>query len=110
MNNQHLTALSTSRAWAEISADALIHNARLFSPESRNGIMAVVKANAYGHGAVPVGRILSRAGVRHFCVATLAEGMELRSAGISGEIPDPWLHTAYAGRTDPGLQPDPDGH
>lgn len=86
MNNQHLTALSTSRAWAEISADALIHNARLFSPESRNGIMAVVKANAYGHGAVPVGRILSRAGVRHFCVATLAEGMELRSAGISGEI------------------------
>ena len=83
---QKLSSLKTSRAWAEISTSALVHNAAIFSPLSKKGIMAVVKANAYGHGAVGVSRALAYSGVRHFCVASLQEGIELREAGIPGEI------------------------
>ena len=48
--------------------------------------MAVVKADAYGHGALPVSSYLNRIGVRSFAVATLQEGIALRKAGIQGEI------------------------
>ena len=48
--------------------------------------MAVVKANAYGHGAVPVSKELNRLGIKHFCVASASEGAELRKHGIRGEI------------------------
>lgn len=48
--------------------------------------MAVVKANAYGHGAPAVASALSAAGVRHFAVATVGEAVALREAGIEGEI------------------------
>ncbi len=50
------------------------------------GILAVVKADAYGHGAVQVARALEAAGLDGFCVATLAEGLELRRAGIASPI------------------------
>lgn len=49
-------------------------------------VMAVVKANAYGHGAVPVARCLQVEGARHFAVARVAEGLELQQAGITGKI------------------------
>ena len=49
-------------------------------------MMAVVKAQAYGHGAVRASQALWSAGVRSFAVATLEEGVELRRAGIGGEI------------------------
>jgi alanine racemase len=49
-------------------------------------ILAVVKANAYGHGAVQVARVLEDEGVDHFGVALVEEGLELRSAGIRGPI------------------------
>jgi len=45
-------------------------------------LIAVVKADAYGHGAVPVARALADAGCRRFAVATVAEGAELRAAGL----------------------------
>lgn len=45
-------------------------------------ILAVVKADAYGHGAVPVAHAAKEAGVDGFCVAMLDEGLELRNAGI----------------------------
>lgn len=48
--------------------------------------MAVVKANAYGHGAVKIAKELSNQGVKSFAVATLAEGIELRKNGVKGEI------------------------
>ena len=76
------------RAWREIDLDALAHNAgalqRALAPGCR--LMAVVKADAYGHGAVPVARRLRREGVRAFAVATLEEGVALRRHGIGGEI------------------------
>jgi alanine racemase len=46
-------------------------------------VIAVVKADAYGHGAVPVARRLAASGCRHFAVATVAEAAELRGAGIA---------------------------
>ncbi|MEZ5364407.1 MAG: alanine racemase [Bryobacterales bacterium] len=49
-------------------------------------LMGVVKANAYGHGAVPVSQTLERAGCRAFGVASMDEGGVLREAGIAGEI------------------------
>ena len=49
-------------------------------------IMAVVKANAYGHGAVEVSRALVRAGVARLAVASVHEGVALREAGITAEI------------------------
>ncbi len=49
-------------------------------------VSAVVKANGYGHGAVEVAKALEGAGCRRFSVADVAEGVELREAGIEGEI------------------------
>ncbi|EST51787.1 amino acid racemase [Brevibacillus panacihumi W25] len=48
--------------------------------------MAVVKANAYGHGDVQIAKELNRAGIFSFAVATLAEGVTLRKHGIKGDI------------------------
>ena len=48
--------------------------------------MAVVKADAYGHGAVPVARTLRDEGCRHFGIATVAEARELRDAGIDQRL------------------------
>jgi serine/alanine racemase len=49
-------------------------------------IMAIVKANAYGHGAVEISKAANEIGIRHFGVATLEEGIELRENNIIGEI------------------------
>ena len=71
--------------WIEVDAGALRNNltclrARL-TPACR--VMAVVKANAYGHGAVQVATTLAAAGVDYFAVAALGEALELRAAGIT---------------------------
>jgi alanine racemase len=50
------------------------------------GVIAVVKADAYGHGAVPVARMLEGLGVRGFGVATVEEGIELRDAGVRSQV------------------------
>ena len=77
-----------SRAWREIDLNALRHNAgelqRCLGRDCR--LMAVVKAEAYGHGSVLCARTLRRAGVGCFAVATLAEAIRLRRAGIAGTI------------------------
>jgi alanine racemase len=75
-------------AWIEIDLDALVSNARILAGSLPSGIRleAVVKGDAYGHGAVPVARALVGAGVRSLSVATFDEGLELRQAGISVPI------------------------
>ena len=74
--------------WAEIDLDALAHNFRVI--RERVGpsvkILAAVKANAYGHGAVECATRLEREGVEWFGVALPEEGIELRTAGISKPI------------------------
>jgi len=72
---------------AIIHLDSLIHNYQLIKEKVQNKrIMAVVKANAYGHGAVPVAKALESVGVDWFGVFTPEEGIALRQGGVSGNI------------------------
>jgi alanine racemase len=74
--------------WAEISLHAILHNLRAIRKqvgESRK-ILAVVKSNAYGLGAVPVAKALQKAGTEWFGVTCANEGVELREAGIRKRI------------------------
>ena len=73
---------------ATIDLGALEHNlGRLRSRlQPTTGVLAAVKADGYGHGAVRVARRLVAAGVRWFGVATAAEALALRSAGIDADI------------------------
>ena len=76
------------RAWIELDRSALLHNVRVLRTLLPKGceLMPAVKANAYGHGAALVAGELQRAGIGSFCVASAAEAVELRKAGITGEI------------------------
>lgn len=82
------TELSDQRAWVEIDHSALIHNVREIKKflGHRTALMAVVKADAYGHGAVNVVPTLLKAGCNSLAVATVTEGIELRKAGITAPI------------------------
>ncbi|MBM4380669.1 MAG: alanine racemase, partial [Deltaproteobacteria bacterium] len=85
---------------AEVDVAALRHNlsrVRHFAPGA--GVLAVVKANAYGHGALHVARTLEEAGVAWLGVALVEEGMELRAGGV--EAPILVLGGAYEGAWDP---------
>ena len=74
------------RAWAEIDIDALIHNLRgIKNRAGKRKITAVVKANAYGHGAMQLAPVISGY-ADAFAVATFEEAMELRKAGVEKEI------------------------
>jgi alanine racemase len=72
----------------EIDLDALRHNFLLARAQAGEGreVLAVVKADAYGHGAVPVARVLQGAGADLFGVAIVEEGVELRRADIRAPI------------------------
>jgi len=76
------------RAWVEIDLAALAHNVRqlrsLLAPETQ--IMAVVKADGYGHGAIEIAQTAIAQGVEWLAVATVTEGIELRTAGIVAPI------------------------
>lgn len=76
------------RTWAEIDLDAIASNVRairsLLAPGLR--FMAVVKADGYGHGAVPVARAAVGAGAEWLGVATVGEGLALRKAGLEAPL------------------------
>lgn len=74
-----------SRSWAEIDPGSMRHNAAAARSHSGCEVIAIVKANAYGHGAVPVARALTD-DVAMFGVANLAEAEELRAGGITAPI------------------------
>ena len=69
--------------WAEIDLTALRENYEYIRRTVGGPVCAVVKADAYGHGAVPVARALRAAGADMFAVALIEEGIELREAGIT---------------------------
>jgi alanine racemase len=72
---------------AEVDLDAVAHNLATVRRVVRGRrVLAVVKADAYGHGVVPVARRLQAEGVDGFGVALAEEGLELREAGITSEI------------------------
>ena len=76
------------RAWVEIDRGALFHNVqqlrKLLAHPTQ--LMAVVKADAYGHGAIMVAQTALEAGASGLCVATLQEGIQLKEAGIEAPI------------------------
>ena len=76
------------RTWAEIDLSRLEHNYRalraLAGPKCK--FLGVAKANAYGHGAVPVARKLEKLGCDYLAVACLDEAVELREAGVRTPI------------------------
>jgi alanine racemase len=83
-----IASMRCERAWVEIDLSALTENVRrlkqLLSPHT--ALMAVVKADAYGHGAVTVAQTALMAGASWLGVATIPEGIELREAGIMAPI------------------------
>lgn len=74
--------------WAEIDLEAITANVRSFCRfvGSHVQVIAVIKANAYGHGAIPVAWAALRGGATRLAVHRLLEGAELRQAGISAPI------------------------
>ena len=88
---------------ARVDLGAIVSNFRAIRERTGRRVLAVVKADAYGHGAVPVSRALEDAGADFFCVAIAEEGIELRCGGIRSPIlllnfvdaKDAALHRAY---------------
>ncbi len=89
---------TAKRTWVEIDLDALIHNYELV--KSKVGpackVLAVIKADAYGHGAVPVARALEAHGADYFAVSSIDEAIEIRKAGIKTPV-------LILGYTDPSM-------
>lgn len=71
--------------WVEVDLDAIRQNARILKPEASE-LMAVVKANGYGHGDVEVARAAIEAGATWTGVALVEEGLRLRAGGIEAPI------------------------
>lgn len=76
------------RSWTEVDLSQIEKNLQIYKSHLRKNaqIMAIIKADAYGHGDVMVARTLSRLGVNLFAVSNIDEAVGLRNAGIEGEI------------------------
>ena len=76
------------RTWADISLDNLQHNYKEIRSRlpSDCRFLGVVKADAYGHGAVPVSRYLTELGAEYLAVSNIEEAVQLRQGGIRGPI------------------------
>ena len=74
--------------WAEVDLDAIAFNVRAFKRHVGEAVqvIAVVKANAYGHGSIPVARAALQAGATRLGVHRAIEGVELRRAGLTAPI------------------------
>ena len=73
------------RCWAEVSPENLLHNYHVLRASLPEGcrFLGVVKADAYGHGALETARLLEKAGADYLAVACLDEALELRGGGIT---------------------------
>ena len=85
--NARRTTQDAGPTRALVDLDAIARNYRLLEDRVEGrAVFAVVKANAYGHGAAAVARRLEREGAKRFAVANTDEGVALRRAGVSGEV------------------------
>lgn len=77
-----------NRAWLEINLDNLEYNVNQIKSiiPDKCKVMAIVKANAYGHGMIEIAKKLNEIGIQNFAVATLSEGIDLRKNNIKGNI------------------------
>ena len=71
-----------SRAFAEVDLSAIAHNLKLIKEKTSAQVLAVVKADAYGHGLIPVAKAAVAAGADWLGTALLEEGLALRAAGV----------------------------
>ncbi|MGP4018700.1 alanine racemase [Saccharopolyspora sp. 5N708] len=78
-------------AEAVVDLDAIAENTELISSAAGAAVMAVVKADGFGHGMVPVARTALAHGASWLGVATTAEALQLRGAGITAPVLS-WLH------------------
>lgn len=87
-DQNHGQPICDDRAWIELDRGSLRQNVIALQNIIPRGcsLMPVLKANAYGHGAVLVAGELNKLGIKSFCVSTVSEGIELRRNGIKGEI------------------------
>ncbi len=78
----------TRPVWLEINLDNILENYKNIRKivDKNSMIMAVLKANGYGHGSVELARLLKKNGVDRIAVAIITEAIELRKAGIEGDI------------------------
>ncbi len=75
------------RTWAEIDISALVHNFKIIKESASNSkIMAVVKANAYGHSVTEIAPVLEKEGADYFAVSNIEEALQLRDIGINKPI------------------------
>ncbi len=82
----HAMAYLGARAWMEVDLKALEANWLLLRARARGEVIPVLKADAYGHGALPLARFLFQKGARRVAVATVGEGRALRKGGVEGEV------------------------
>jgi alanine racemase len=75
-----------SRAVAEVDLTAIAHNLNLIKAKSNAQVLAVVKADAYGHGLIPVAKAAVAAGAHWLGTALLEEGIALRAAGVTAPL------------------------
>lgn len=87
-NKKKVQDTGIDRAYIEVNLDNLTHNVKVLcaAMPPKCELMAVVKAQAYGHGMYEIATHLDKIGVRAFAVATIDEGIALRRYGIQGEI------------------------
>ena len=78
--------METKRVYAQINLNNLIFNINNIKSKTGTPVMAVIKADAYGHGAVECAKALEENGVTDFAVATAQEAIELRQNNIRSEI------------------------
>lgn len=74
------------RAWVEVDLAALVRNARAIADHARSRLIPMIKADAYGLGAIPVAGALERVAPFAYGVSSIIEGEELRGAGIARPI------------------------
>lgn len=81
-----MSVSTRGKAWVEVDVDALVDNARTIAKIAGTRLLPVVKANAYGVGAVLVSKALEPLDPWGYGVATIDEGTELRAAGITRPV------------------------
>ena len=88
-----MSELNAPRAETVVDLDAVRHNVALLARRTQASVMVVVKADGYGHGAVPVARAALEAGATWLGACSVPEALHLREAGIEAPILA-WLYTA----------------
>src|SRR5689334_2703584 len=92
MPSGRISATAAPHAHAVVDLDAIAHNTELFAHGTRAAVMAVVKADGFGHGALQVATAALSSGATWLGVTTCAEALQLRAGGVTAPILS-WLHT-----------------